>query len=133
MNDKTLLNAAGIIALVVGIICCLTLVGAIVGIPLIIGGNKFRQLSRMDDDYIKSNKDTILVWSIVFILLCTVSGVLGIIYFIGIENPNGISFSSKPSNSSKYNDLEKLNQLYKDKILTKEEYETEKERILNNK
>ena len=38
--NKNLLKIAGIISIVLGIICCLTIFGAIVGVPLIIGGNK---------------------------------------------------------------------------------------------
>ncbi len=129
MKDKTLLNVAGIIALVVGIIACLTIVGAIVGVPMIIGGVKLREFSNLSEEEIIKHKDTLLVWSIVFLLLCTVSGVLALIYYIGLENPN--IFSTSKTNN-KYDELERLNNLYKDKALTKEEFEKEKERILNN-
>ena len=128
MKDKNLLNVSGIIAIVLGIVACLTIFGAIIGIPVIIGGIKFRELSQLADEEIAKNKDTILVWSIVFLFICTVSGVLGLIYYVGIENPN--LFSTTNSND-KYDELEKLNKLYKDKVLTKEEFEKEKERILN--
>ena len=128
MKDKNLLNVSGIVAIVLGIVACLTIFGAIIGIPVIIGGIKFRELSQLSDEEIAKNKDTILVWSIVFLFICTVSGVLGLIYYVGIENPN--LFSTNNSND-KYDELEKLNKLYKDKVLTKEEFEKEKERILN--
>ena len=131
MKDKTLLNVAGIIALVLGILVCLTIVGAIVGVPMIIGGLKLREISTLSDDEILKKKDAILIWSIVFLILCTVSGVLGILYYIGLENPN--LFGSLSNNNDKYDELEKLNNLYKEKILTKEEFEKEKDRILNNK
>ena len=117
--------------LVLGILVCLTIVGAIVGVPMIIGGLKLREISTLSDDEILKKKDTILIWSIVFLILCTVSGVLGLLYYIGLENPN--LFGSLGNNNDKYDELEKLNNLYKEKILTKEEFEKEKERILNNK
>ena len=40
--DKSLLKISGIIAIVFGVLACLTLVGAIVGVPLIIGGAKMK-------------------------------------------------------------------------------------------
>ena len=129
MKDKKLLEIGGIIALVIGIMACLTIVGAVIGIPVIIGGIKFRELSTLSDEDLENNKETILVWSIVFIFLCTVSGVLGLLYYVGMENPN--LFSTSSSSNDKYSELEKLNKLYKDKVLTKEEFETEKEKILN--
>lgn len=124
MKDKALLKAAGIVALVFGIIECLTIFGAIVGIPTIIGGNKLRSLSEMSENQIKNQKDTLLTWGIVMIFICTVSGVLSLIYYYGLENDNH-------TNYNKYDELEKLNNLYKDHALTKEEYEKEKDKILN--
>lgn len=128
--EKSLLNIAGIIAIVLGIICCITIVGAIIGIPMIIGGNKLREYSNMSDEEIIANKDTILIWTIVFLFINQISGIICLIFYLSIDNN---IFSSKPSSSSnnKYDELEKLNKLYKDKVLTKEEFEKEKERILN--
>ena len=129
MKDKTLLNVAGIIALVLGVLSCFTIIGAIVGIPVIIGGNKFRKLSQMSDEDIIKEKESLLIWSIVLCLLCTISGALGLVFYFGIDNTFDIKFSSK--NSVKYNDLEKLNSLYQNKVITKEEFEKEKARILS--
>jgi predicted membrane protein len=132
MKDKNLLNAAGLVAIILGILECLTIFGAIVGIPSIIGGIKLRELSTMSEEEIEARKDTLLIWSIVLIILCTISGILALIYYVGIENPNLMSSSStKNNNKDKYDELERINQLYKDKVLTKEEFEKEKERILN--
>ncbi len=128
--DKSLLNVAGIVSFVLGIICCLTIIGAIVGVPMIIGGNKLREYSNKSDEEIIKNKDTILIWGIVLTFICTISGILALIFYFQIENPNGISFGSK---SDKYSELERIDKLYKDKVLSKEEFEKEKERILNQK
>ena len=128
MNNKSLLNIAGIIAFVVGILYCCTIVGAIVGIPLIIGGNKLREFSLMSDEDIKKNKDTILIWTVVFLFLCTISGVLSLVYYLSLDDK---PFFGTANNTNKYDELEKLNKLYKDKVITKEEFELEKSRILN--
>ena len=125
--DKVLLKISGIMALVIGVIYCFTIVGAIVGIPLIIGGIKVKDYAYKSDEEIIKEKEPLLIWSIVFLFLCTISGVLSLIYYLYLDNPN--MFGSKPDN--KYDDLERLNKLYKDKAITKEEYEAEKERILN--
>ena len=129
--NKSLLNIAGIIAFIFGILACCTIVGCIVGIPLIIGGNKFREYALMSDEDITSNKDNILIWSIVFLFLCQVSGVLGLIFYVLSEyksNTNNTNEEVK-NNHDKYDELEKLNKLYKDKVLTKEEFEKEKKKI----
>ncbi len=129
--NKTLLNIAGIISLIFGIICTITIIGAIVGIPMIIGGNKLRELSNMDDSEIYKNKDTLIIWMVVFLFINQISAVLILIYYIMLET-SMTSDNTKENTMDKYDELEKLNNLYKEKVLTKEEFEKEKERILNS-
>lgn len=129
--NKTLLNIAGITSLIFGIICTITIIGAIVGIPMIIGGNKLRELSNMDDSEIYKNKDTLIIWMVVFLFINQISAVLVLIYYIMLES-SMTSNNTKENTIDKYDELEKLNNLYKEKVLTKEEFEKEKERILNS-
>ena len=138
--DKSLLKISGIIAIVFGVLACLTLVGAIVGVPLIIGGAKMKEYADYTDEQIIANKDKILIWTIVFLFFCQISGILLLIFYIdsigkyekGLTGDNMNYQSNMNTNSNaKYEELEKVKKLYDEKILTKEEYEKEKERILN--
>lgn len=138
--DKSLLKISGIIAIIFGILACLTLVGAIVGVPLIIGGAKMKEYAGYTDEQIIANKDKILIWTIVFLFFCQISGILLLIFYIdsigkyekGITGDNmNYQSNMNTNNNAKYEELEKVKKLYDEKILTKEEYEKEKERILN--
>ena len=138
--DKSLLKISGIIAIVFGILACLTLVGAIVGVPLIIGGAKMKEYADYTDEQIVANKDKILIWTIVFLFFCQISGILLLIFYIdsigkyekGITGDNmNYQSNMNTNNNAKYEELEKVKKLYDEKILTKEEYEKEKKRILN--
>lgn len=138
--DKSLLKISGIIAIVFGVLACLTLVGAIVGVPLIIGGAKMKEYADYTDEQIIANKDKILIWTIVFLFFCQISGILLLIFYIdsigkyekGITGDNmNYQSNMNTNNNTKYEELEKVKKLYDEKILTKEEYEKEKERILN--
>lgn len=135
--DKSLLKVSGIISIVVGIIYCLSIVGAIVGIPLIIGGIKIKDYASYSDIQIYESKDTILIWTIVFLLFSQISGILLLIFYIDnigkttTTNNNTNSNVNNNQNNDKYEELEKIKKLYDEKILTKEEYENEKSRILN--
>ena len=138
--DKSLLKISGIIAIVFGILACLTLVGAIVGVPLIICGAKMKEYADYTDEQIIANKDKILIWTIVFLFFCQISGILLLIFYIdsigkyekGITGYNmNYQSNMNTNNNAKYEELEKVKKLYDEKILTKEEYEKEKERILN--
>ena len=127
--DRNLLNISGMVAFILGIVSCCTIVGIIVGIPMIIGGNKLREISKMNDEEIEKSMDTLLIWTIVLLFICPIAGILSIICYFTYKNP--LTFGYR-SNSSKYDDLEKINKLYKDKVITKEEFEAEKSRILND-
>ncbi len=133
--DKTLLKISGIIAIVVGILYCITIVGAIVGIPLIIGGNKIKSYADCTDEQVIDAKDSILVWTIVFLLFNQLSGILLLIFYIDTLDKNRGKSTTNTTKSvntdDKYEELEKLKRLYDEKVLTKEEFENEKNRILN--
>ena len=130
--NKNLLKIAGIISIVLGIICCLTIFGAIIGVPLIIGGNKIKDMANLSDQELMTQKDTILIWMVVFLVFNQISGILVLIFYIDMDGSlsNTLNGSNKKSDD-KYDELEKLKKLYDDKVLTKEEFETEKEKILN--
>lgn len=128
--DKSLLKIAGIISFVLGIICCVTIFGAIVGIPMIIGGNKFKELSEKSDVEVYNQKDTILTWTIVFLFINQLSGILSLIFYLMMESSHNKDTNETYQTNDKYSELEKLKKLYDDKALTKEKYEKEKEKIL---
>ena len=80
--DKSLLKISGIISIVIGFLCCLTIFGAIVGIPLIIGGVKFKDYSSISDEELMTHKDSIIIWTIVFLFINQISGILGLVFVV---------------------------------------------------
>lgn len=72
-----------ILTLIVGIIACITLVGAILGIPLIIASNKFRDAQLMTDEQLVQNRGNLLGWGIFvsIVLAPTVLGMIAILVF----------------------------------------------------
>lgn len=132
--DKSLLKISGIISIVIGLLCCLTIFGAIVGIPLVIGGVKFKDYSSLSDEELMTHKDAIIIWTIVFLFINQISGILGLVFVVtnNLFNVNQCNETNHINfDNNKYESLEKLKKLYDDKILTKEEYEKEKDKILN--
>lgn len=127
-EDKTLLKIAGTISIVIGVFYCITIIGLIVGIPLIIGGDKLREISQSNGPDTKQNIETILIWTIIFFFINQLSFVFLLVYYL---KSSGYKYYEN-NKSDKYDKLEKLKKLYDSKVLTKEEYEKEKERILNN-
>ena len=128
MKDKTLLKVSGIVAMVCGGLCCLTIIGAIIGIPLLIGGSRMIDFSKMEDSQLEKYKTHLLVWSIIFLIFALPAGILGIIYYVGMY------FDINDLVKDNYiNELEKLKKLYDEKAITKEEYDKLKKEILDKK
>lgn len=140
--EKGLLKAAGIVSIVLGILSCLSLFGAIIGIPMIIGGIKIKDYSELSDEEILAMKDTILTWTVVFLFINQIGGILLLIFYLtNISNyGKNVSYNTNNSdinnntvnNDKRYDELERVKKLYDDKVINKEEFEKEKNRILNN-
>lgn len=124
MTDKALLKAAGIIGIVLGIICCLTIIGIIFGIPMIIGGYTFYNYSNMEESEIINNKSTILGWSIFFLIFSLISGILGLVYYFSLNK------YEKQNQMTYLDEIERLKKLYDEKAITKAEYDKKKKEIL---
>ena len=132
--DRVILKVSGIFALIVGVVCSLTIIGAIIGIPLIIGGIKFMNYSNMTEEKLTSQKSSILGWSIFFLIFTFISGVLGLIYYFSLtETYDNITdkIKSKNRDLGYLEELEKLKELYDKEILTKDEYEAKKKQVLD--
>jgi phosphate/sulfate permease len=124
--EKSLLKISGIIATVLGIIYSVTIIGAIVGIPLIIGGSKMMGYANLSDSELNEKKDSILGWSIFFFFFTVIGGVLGLVFYLTMDSN---IFTAKKSNY--IDELKKLDELRKQGIISDKEYEAKKKKILD--
>ena len=80
------------------------------------------------------HKDAIIIWTIVFLFINQISGILGLIFVVTnnlFNTEKNVNTNVNDLDNEKYVILERLKKLYDDKVLTKEEYEKEKEKVLN--
>lgn len=75
-----------ILTLIVGIMACITIVGAILGIPLIIASNKFRDAQLMNDEQLVAHRGSLLGWGIFvsIVLAPTILGMIAILVFAAL-------------------------------------------------
>lgn len=78
---KTYFNVVRIISLIFGILFCITIVGAILGIPMIIASNKFKDAYNMTDDELVKNRSSILGWGI-FLAIVFSPSIFGLIILL---------------------------------------------------
>ncbi len=126
--DKTIYKVTGYLALVIGIFYCITIIGIIVGIPLIIGASIFLDYAKMSDEDLVKHKNSILGWSIVFLLLAFIPGILGIIGYFDI---NKINTSDANKKNTEEEQIRELNKLFKEGLITEEEFQKKKKKILD--
>jgi phosphate/sulfate permease len=123
--EKALLKISGIIACIIGVFCCITIIGLIVGVPLIIGGSTMIGYSNLSDEEVMAKKSSILGWSIFFFFFTFIGGVLGIIFYFTMDNK---VFAKK---NDYIDEIKKLDELRKQGIISDAEYEAKKKKILD--
>lgn len=160
-RGSTLFKISGILAIVLGaILCAVSLFTFFItlafGIPIIIGGNRIMNMADLSNEEIEQNKTAIIGWSIFFLIVGTISGVLSLIGLIMCESSSNQSSQTQANlneqktqsqnnneNIHVYNEnepsrmfenkaekLERLLSLKERGILTEEEFKSLKEKTL---
>jgi hypothetical protein len=146
--NKLLIKLSGVLAIAFGIVNLFTYVGIHFAIPYtilsdnlyfyfilliiailsyicLVGGMVFIRYKDLNDKEFSEKKQYIFIWSLFFIFVCPISGVLGFMaYFV----------SFKPIMTSKVDyidELRNLEILLKEGFITEEEYKLKKSKILN--
>ncbi len=153
---KTYATVMYIVGLVIGIIFCVTIVGALVGIPLIIGSNKFKIAKDASMSELVEMRSSLLGWGI-FYSIVVAGSIFGFIcilvcsimvnkYLSGVEEGSmqeTISLSQfanrseettatqEDSAQSIKDKLKEIDSLYEEGVITKEEYEAKRKKILD--
>ncbi len=70
-----------IVALVIGILLCITIFGAIIGVPLIIASNRFGEASKMTDEQLVQKRGNLLGWG-VFTAIVFAPTIIGLILLL---------------------------------------------------
>lgn len=120
---RILLKIGSIIAIIVGIIWTITLVGILWGIPTLIGGIWLQKYNRFNDYQFVMNRTPILIWGIIFLFTTVIGGILTIIaYAISkIEyDSNSVEVIIESSNKMS---IEKAYELMQRGIISQEEFE----------
>lgn len=108
------------------VIYCILLVMAFFSLVWALGGFMFLQFKDMSESELKEKKVAILVWSIIFLATANISGLLGLVAFVGL-------LSKQPS-EMKINYIEELKGLEKlraEGLITEKEFDNKKKKILN--
>jgi len=128
--------ASKIIGLVFGILFCITIIGAIAGVPLIIGALFFGKCQNMTNEDVLANRNTIMVWGIIFTIIMFPLGAIALVPMFNLEGQidNFAGNTQHPKTDDSYDEkirkVEKLHKMKADGLITEGEFEAAKEEIL---
>ncbi|WKF84564.1 DUF5362 family protein [Lacticaseibacillus pantheris] len=99
---KTLSFIGAIVAIVLGALYCLTVLGIIMGVPMIVGGVLLLKFRDYSDDVFYEHRGALLGWGIFFLFCTVIGGVLELIAYFqvnsyvsgGAEQRSAMDFSS---------------------------------------
>ncbi len=98
MPNRNILKVSYIIGYIFGIFACLTIFGALIGIPGILISVYIQKFYNMKDNEIEKNKERLFYLSILFALVSPISGVLALVYYIQLERYNINTLNKKHTN-----------------------------------
>lgn len=78
---KIYFNVVRLISLIFGILFCITIIGAVLGIPMLIASNKFKEALNMSDYELVKNRSSLLGWGI-FLAVVFSPSVFGLIILL---------------------------------------------------
>ncbi|WP_054750594.1 DUF5362 family protein [Lacticaseibacillus thailandensis] len=133
---KTLSYVGAIWAIVVGALCTLTIIGAIVGVPMIIGGSLLLKFHNASDEAFVAQRGSMLAWGIFFLIFTIVGGVLELVAYVMAGSADTEEFRQAATQrrqqaTSDFDDLERASEMKAKGILSADEYEAVKDRILH--
>ncbi|MCL2540723.1 MAG: DUF5362 family protein [Firmicutes bacterium] len=135
-------KVTAVLCYIIGILYCLTIIGAIFGIPLIMAGNFYWKCASMNESELLAIREKYLYWSIYsgivgfpYITACVVVVYIGINEMLskGTKPSSGTSNATSGSGDDKLTKLEQLADFRRKGLITEEEYQESKNRILNEK
>lgn len=137
-KNYAFLLLSGIFGMVIGIGACLTIIGAIIGIPLIIGASKYLAWAKISDEELIAEKDQLMIWGIVFTILMFPLGGIALIPPLTMDqNLTGKTDQKeyKPTDTtnekkSKIDRLTELSELKQKGLIDENDYEAAKKKIL---
>ncbi|RPF55170.1 SHOCT domain-containing protein [Abyssicoccus albus] len=125
---KTLTFAAGVVAIIAGVIWCFTGVGLLWAWLDIIGGILFIRSKGFTDEKFASKSTGILVFGLIFLVTSVLGGVLAILAYMKLSSAK--QSNDQSTGSGNVMDLEKAYELKNNGVISEEEFEMIKKKTI---
>lgn len=136
MNNKneTVFSILGVLGMIAGILFCITIVGAIIGIPIIIGANRYSKWAKQSDEQVFEERSDVSLWGVVYAIFIFPIGLIALIPVFNLKGQitNAIE-GTKPEKDEMDEKIEKIKKLHEMKekgIIDEEDFKTAKQKLL---
>lgn len=114
---RSLARIGAIIGIVLGVLYSITIIGLIIGIPMIIGGTLTISKLNDSDEELYNSSGFFLGWGIFFIIFTLISGILYLMAYFKMSEPP-ISYVD-----DKLSQVDRAYNMYRQGVISKEEFE----------
>ena len=140
-RNYVVLTIMAILGFVMGILYSITIIGLIIGIPMIMGAKKYLDWAKMTDEELLSVKQSILGWAIFFSIFLFPLGLLSLIPYFNLNGEasaaargavDGVrnAVSKKDPMQEKIEKIQKLAELKEKGLIDEEDFKAAKSKIL---
>ena len=141
-RNYAVLTIVGVMGYIFGILACITIVGLIIGIPMIMGAKKYMDWSKISDEELLNEKPSMLGWTIFFCIFTFPFGLVALIPYFNLEGGvdraatgavQGVkgAFAKKDPMQEKIDKIEKLAALKEKGLIDEDDFKVAKAKILS--
>lgn len=134
---------SGVLAMIFGIIACITIVGALIGVPLLFASINFFKFDKLNDQELYEQKSNVILWGVIFSIFCFPLGLISLIPLFSIDGAvknikdnvvEKIENISNPKSKvdEKIEKIKELNELKEKGIIDEKDFQLAKEKLIND-
>ncbi|MCK9575942.1 MAG: SHOCT domain-containing protein [Clostridia bacterium] len=137
-KNYTWLMLVAILGYIIGVIACVTVIGLIIGIPMIIGANRYAYWAKMSDEALQNEAQSMFGWTIFFCIFAFPFGLVALIPYLNldadkIDTVENVKYtvSKKDPMQEKIDKIEKLAALKEKGLIDEDDFKVAKAKILS--
>ncbi|MDD4275815.1 MAG: DUF5362 family protein [Clostridia bacterium] len=137
-KNYTWLMLVAILGYIIGVIACVTIIGLIIGIPMIIGANRYAYWAKMSDEALQNEAQSMFGWTIFFCIFAFPFGLVALIPYLNldadkIDTVENVKYtvSNKDPMQDKIDKIEKLAALKEKGLIDEDDFKVAKAKILS--
>ena len=137
-KNYTWLMLVAILGYIIGVIACITIIGLIIGIPMIMGANRYAYWAKMSNEALQNEVQSMFGWTIFFCIFAFPLGLVALIPYLNLDADRSsgtvenvkYTVSNNDAMQEKIDKIEKLAALKAKGLIDEDDFKAAKAKIL---